>query len=137
MLLHASRKNGIARVELSGAAWVPRMCAMYAKDSPSHCRNGRVVACQNRNTGQGVDGVCMADGGGRLRTRTAMLEKSWLPQSLGGADASFWPADVCLFIFSGLRASFCFWVRGLTLYITYFLKPCLFIVDQLWTTLTG
>ena len=58
----------------------------------------------------------MADGGGRMRTRTAMLEISWLPRSLEGADASFWPANVCLFIFPGLRASFCLWVRGLTLF---------------------
>ena len=39
-----------------------------------------------------------------------------LPRSLEGADASFWPANVCLFIFPGLRASFRFWVRGLTLF---------------------
>ena len=65
---------------------------------------------------EGWTGVYMADGGGRMRTRTAMLEKSWLPRSLEGADASFWPANVCLFIFPGLRVSFCFWVRGLTLF---------------------
>ena len=49
-------------------------------------------------------------------TRTTMLEISWLPRSLEGADASFWPANVCLFIFPGLCASFCFWVHGLTLF---------------------
>ena len=54
---------------------------------------------------------------GRMRTRTAMLEISWLPRSLEGADASFWPANVCLFIFPGLRVSFCFWVRGLTCFL--------------------
>ena len=68
---------------------------------------------------KGWTGVYMADKGGRMRTRTAMLEISWLPQSLEGADASFWPANVCecVFIFPGLRASFCFWVRGLTLFL--------------------
>ena len=95
------------------------MCAVYAEDSPSHCRNGRMVACQNRNTGQGVDGVYMADGGGRMRTRTAMLEISWLPRSLEGADASFWPANVCLFIFPGLRVFFAFGSAG---------SPCFFNV---------
>ena len=60
----------------------------------------------------------MADGGGRMRTRTAMLEISWLPRSLEGADASFWLASVRLSIFLWLRASFCFWVRGLS--------PCVF-----------
>ena len=65
---------------------------------------------------KGWTGVYMADGGGRMRTRTAMLEISWLPRSLEGADASFWPANVRLFIFPGLRVSFCFWVRGLTLF---------------------
>ena len=65
---------------------------------------------------KGWTGVYMADGGGRMRTRTAMLEISWLPRSLEGADASFWPANVCLSIFPGLCASFCFWVRGLTLF---------------------
>ena len=34
------------------------------------------------------------------------------------ADASFWSANVCLFIFPGLRVSFCFWVRGLTLLLS-------------------
>ena len=66
---------------------------------------------------KGWTGVYMANGGGRMRTRAAMLEISWLPRSLEGADASFWPANVCLFIFPGLHASFCFWVRGLTLFI--------------------
>ena len=66
---------------------------------------------------KGWTGVYMADGGGRMRTRTAMLEISWLPRSLEGADASFWPANVCLSIFPGLRASFCFWVHGLTLFL--------------------
>ena len=61
-------------------------------------------------------GVYMADRGGQVRTRGAMLEISWLPRSLEGADASFWPANVCLCIFPGLHASFCFWVRGLTLF---------------------
>ena len=65
---------------------------------------------------KGWTGVYMADRGGRMRTRTAMLEISWLPRSLEGADASFWPANVCLSIFPGLCASFCFWVRGLTLF---------------------
>ena len=65
---------------------------------------------------KGWTGVYMADRGGRMRTRTAMLEISWLPRSLEGADASFWPANVYLFIFPRLRASFCFWVRGLTLF---------------------
>ena len=54
----------------------------------------------------------MADGGGRMRTRTAMLEISWLPRSLEGADASFWPANVCLLIFPGLRVSFAFGSAG-------------------------
>ena len=31
-----------------------------------------------------------------MRSRTAMLEISWLPRSLGRADASFWPANVCV-----------------------------------------
>ena len=44
------------------------MCAMYAEDSPSHCRNGRMVACQNRNA--------------------AMLQISWLERSMEGADAA-------------------------------------------------
>ena len=65
-----------------------------------------------------LEGVYVADGGGRMRTRTAMLEISCLPRSLEGADASFWPAKVRLFIFPGLRASFCFWVPGLTLFPT-------------------
>ena len=64
---------------------------------------------------KGWTGVYMADRGGRMRTRTAMLEISWLPE---GGDASFWPANVRLFIFPGLRASFCFWVRGLTLFFS-------------------
>ena len=68
---------------------------------------------------KGWTGVYMADGGGRMHTRTAMLEISWLPRSLEGADASFWPANVRVFISPGLRASFCFWVRGLHLVSIY------------------
>ena len=54
-----------------------------------------------------------------MRTRAAMLEiqVSWLPRNLEGADVLFWPANVCLFILPGLRASFCCWVRGLTLFM--------------------
>ena len=59
------------------------------------------------------------DGCIRMRTRTAMLEISWLPRSLEGADASFWPASNVFVYFPGLRASFCFWVRGLTLFYIY------------------
>ena len=46
---------------------------------------------------KGWTGVYMADRGGRMRTRTAMLEISWLPRSLEGADASFWPANVFVY----------------------------------------
>ena len=54
---------------------------------------------------KGWTGVYMADGGGRMRARTAMVEVSWLPRNLEGAN-------VCLFIFPGLRASFCFRLSG-------------------------
>ena len=59
---------------------------------------------------KGWTGVYMADRGGR------MLEIAWLPRSLEGADASFWPANVCLSIFPGLCASFRFGVLWLTLF---------------------
>ena len=44
---------------------------------------------------KGWPGVYTANRGGRTRTRTATLEISWSPRSLEGADASFWPANVC------------------------------------------
>ena len=47
----------------------------------------------------------MADGGGRIRTRTAMLEISWFPRSLEGADASFSPA-MCVYLFFSWVARF-------------------------------
>ena len=76
---------------------------------------------------KGWTGVYMADRGGRMRTRTAMLEISWLPRSLEGADASFWPANVCLYIFPGLCASFCLWVRGLTLFFVGYIYNYIYI----------
>ena len=68
---------------------------------------------------KGWTGVYMADGGGRMRTRTAMLEISWLPRSLEGADASFWSANVVyfswvarFFLLLGPRAHLVFFFLG-------------------------
>ena len=55
---------------------------------------------------KGWTGVYMADWGGRMRTRTAMLEISWLPRSLEGAHASFWPANMCVCLFSWVARVF-------------------------------
>jgi len=49
----------------------------------------------------------MADGDGRIRTRTAMLEISWLLRGLEGVDASFWSANACVCV----EIYFCWVVR--------------------------
>ena len=124
MLLHASRKNVIARVELFGAAY---MTVLGVQNACNVCRRqpklqeAMLQSCYDRFGGlskltKGWTGVYMADGGGRMRARTAMLEISWLPRSLEGADALFWPANVYFswvarfFLRLGPRAHLVFYV---------------------------
>ena len=54
-----------------------------------------------------------------MRTRTATLEISWLPRSLEGADASFWPANVCLSIFLGCAFLFAFGSAGSPCFLVF------------------
>ena len=70
MLLHASRKNVIARVELSGAAY---MTVLGVQNVCSVCR------IQPKSLQKRQDG-CVPE--------PAMLQISWLERSMEGGDAA-------------------------------------------------
>ena len=107
-----------ARTAMLQISWLER--SMEGADDASWMLEAMLQSFYDRFGGlskltKGWTGVYMADGGGRMRTRTAMLEISWLPRSLEGLMLRFGLLMcVCVFFF-GLRASFCSWVRGLTL----------------------
>ena len=70
MLLHVSRKNVSARVELSGAAYMTVLGVQ------------KCVQCMPKTA------QVIAETAGWWHARTAMLQISWLERSMEGADAA-------------------------------------------------